>query len=483
MCGISGFFGEGNVEELPRMLKTIRHRGPDDTHFENGKGFGLAACRLSIMDFEHGKQPMWAANRKICVAQNGEIYNAPELRKELAKKGYRFQGHCDTEVLAPLYQEYGESAWSRLEGMFAIGLWDQDKKRGYLIRDRCGKKPLYYTIFKNTLYFGSEIKSLLVLSGFPRKINPEAIVAYIGLKHIPGDASPFQNIYQIPQGCFLQCEANGKKTRIRKYWSLPTKTKTIEDPKKLVQVFLDILRKAVKERLLSDVPIGFFLSGGLDSSLVVALASELCGSPLKTFTLTLDEEHNTPGKEADKHWARYVAKRYGTDHQEKKVESRNIAKQMREVIRAFDEPFAGVISPYFLAQEMVKHVKVALCGDGADELFGSYLSHRLAASMENGPHAYKRTKQEEKLYKSFDLVDFNRWRSSLEVFTGNEMRALFLPKFLDGINLENQSEKRWEEASRPFVNLSPLNKMLSTEFVTVLPDQVLKYADRLSMAH
>lgn len=483
MCGIAGFFGEGQAEYLPRMLATLRHRGPDDTHYQAGSGFGLGACRLSILDTAHGRQPMWGEHQAVCAAQNGEIYNSPGLRGELEKQGHRFQGHCDTEVLAPLYNEYGEKAWTRLEGMFAVALWDSRLQKGYLVRDRCGKKPLYYTLIGNALYFASEIKALLAVPGCSRELDFEALHAYLGLKHIPGPASAFRHIRQIPPGHFLQWKNCRKIENIRTYWNLPAQNRKIDQPDEVVPEFLRLLRNAVERRLLSDVPIGFFLSGGLDSSLIVALAAEVSSSPLKTFTLILDEGHETSGKEADRRWAKWVAKRYGTEHREEKIRVRDLGQELEEITKAFDEPFAGVVSPYFLAREMVKHVKVALCGDGADELFGSYLSHRLGASLEKNSNAYRRSSEEEKLFQTIASNKFEVWRSRLEVFTENEGRELLAPEIRRMLPEENRAEIRWREASARFSHLSPLNQVLSAEFVTLLPDQILKYADRLSMAH
>jgi asparagine synthase (glutamine-hydrolysing) len=465
------------------MLETIRHRGPDDVHWESGHGFGLGACRLSILDTAHGRQPMWSEDRGVCVAQNGEIYNSPGLREELKKRGRSFQGRCDTEILAPLYQEFGESAWPRLEGMFAVGLWDARSQKGYLVRDRCGKKPLFYTRIGRALYFASEIKTLLAVPGCSRQIDPEALQAYLGLKHVPGPASAFLHIRQVPSGHVLKWEASSQEVAVSRYWSLSPKVEAPVDSDQVVSKFLGLLREAVERRLLSDVPVGFFLSGGLDSSLVTALAAEVSSTPIQTFTLTLDGGHATPGKEADRVWASWVARRFQTRHREEKIEVAHLASQLRDVVRCFDEPFAGVISPYFLSRAMAGHVKVALCGDGADELFGSYLSHRLGASLETGTHAYRRTAAEDQLFEAIGSDSFPVWRSRLEVFTAKESRALLAPVLCPGQGTENLAENRWRQAAAPFVRLSPLNQVLAAEFVTFLPDQILKYADRLSMAH
>jgi len=482
MCGIAGFFGEGKADILPRMLETIRHRGPDDSHWEHGASFGLGACRLSILDLVHGRQPMWIEDGTICAAQNGEIYNSPDLRKDLTAKGHRFHGHCDTEVLAPLYREYGEDAWLKMEGMFAVAIWDRVNLRGYLIRDPCGKKPLYYTRIGGAIYFASEIKALLAVPGCSREIDPGALRAYLGLKHVPGPASIFLHIRQVPPGHVLLWKA-GNQFSCRPYWQLSEKEVEPTDPAEVVPRFLELLRRGIQQRFLSDVPVGFFLSGGLDSSLVTALAAEGSPGPVRTFTLTLDSEHVTPGKEADQKWAGWVAQRFGTTHQEEKVEVRDLGGQLRDVLRAFDEPFAGVISPYFLSRVMVQHVKVAMCGDGADELLGSYLSHRLAASLEEGKWAYPRSPEEEKLFAGIRSTDPAVWRSKLEVFQRSEISELLSPEWKKASDDDIGAEGRWRNALQSFAGRTPLPRMLSAEFTTLLPDQILKYADRLSMAH
>jgi asparagine synthase (glutamine-hydrolysing) len=482
MCGIAGVFGRNEPAVVAEMLATLIHRGPDDRHQVGEGEFTFGACRLSIQDLAHGRQPMESTDRKICAMQNGEIYNYPELRQQLEGKGWKFQSHCDTEILAALYKNQGRDFFVDLEGMFAVALWDAERKEGVLVRDRMGKKPLYYASHGGALYFASEIKALLSVPGMSRELDAVSLKAYLGLKHVPGPRSIFSRIRQVPPGHVLVWKA-GNQFTCRPYWELSEKEVEPADPAEVVPRFLELLRTGIQQRLLSDVPVGFFLSGGLDSSLVTALAAEGSSRPVRTFTLTLDSEHVTPGKEADQKWAGWVAQRFGTTHQEERVEVRDLGEQLKDVLRAFDEPFAGVISPYFLSRVMVQHVKVAMCGDGADELLGSYLSHRLAASLEQGEWAYPRSPEEEKLFAGIRSDDPAVWRSKLEVFQGSEISELLSPDWRKPSGDDLSAEARWREALQPFAGRTPLPRMLSAEFTTLLPDQILKYADRLSMAH
>jgi asparagine synthase (glutamine-hydrolysing) len=352
--------------------------------------------------------------------------------------------------------------------MFALALWDDRQHVGLLARDRMGKKPLYYWQYEGALYFASELKAILAIPGFDRRLNVEALHHYLGYKHVPHPMSIFEGVRMLPPAHRLVFSP-GTGPVLSRYWSLSfAPGGEAMDEAEAVEEFLTRMRMAVRRRLMADVPIGFFLSGGLDSSLTTALATEVAPSRVKTFTLTYDDQATTAGKEQDRRWASWVAERYGTEHHEETIAVSSYPDSLRDILRAFDEPFAGVVSTYFLAQRMARHVKVAVAGDGADELFGSYLSHRLAAGAQVNP--------------AFAGQRDYEWRARLLVLTDEDKRLLYSPELRAALASCSTSN----HVHAAFGNLTaadPLNRMLEAEWHGILPDQVLTFVDRLSMAH
>jgi len=492
MCGIAGCFGSNEKQVVREMITTLAHRGPDDEHVIAGKDFAIGARRLSILDLPGGRQPISNERGTIWAAQNGEIYNFPEIRRQLEERGHRLQTHCDTEVLPHLYEEHGIDFVAHIDGMFAVAIWDDEDKVGLLARDRMGKKPLYYCLHDGALFFASEIKALLRLPRFERRLNLEALHHYLSFKHVPHPSSIFSGIAILPPAHLLTYRP-GREPSVRRYWDLDFSgeggsagmTET-----EITDHLLVLLRQGVQRRLLSDVPIGFFLSGGLDSSLSTVLAAELSASKIKTFTLTYSRDSTTEGKEEDRRWAQWVADRYNTEHHEETIQVTNFPENLRRILTCFDEPYAGVVSTYFLSQLISRHVKVALSGDGADELFGSYLSHRLAVPL-NNYQSYQQTgdvkglepfdKQLDFLAKLAEPEDW-AWRSKLVVFSDAEKESLYAPDMC----LKGKTFSSRERVRQDFSGLSardPLNRILEAEFRTIFPDQVLAFVDRLSMAH
>ena len=387
MCGIAGIFGRGDRRVVDAMLATVVHRGPDDGHSVAGEDFALGVRRLAIVDVEGGRQPLANEDRSVWACQNGEIYNFPDVRRVLEQHGHRFQTRSDTEVLPHLYEAHGTNLPRRIDGMFAVAVWDAVNKVGMLARDRMGKKPLYYMERDGALYFGSEIKELLAVPGFRRVLNLEAVHHYLSYKHVPSPLSVFEGIHVLPPAHILVYRP-GEPLTISRYWRAdftprPELARLSDD--EIAEHLLHLLRQGIRRRLMSDVPIGYFLSGGIDSSLSTAIAAEEAPGRIRTFTLTYDNGSTTPGKEEDRRWARWVAEKYGTDHLEERVEFGHFPDAIKDILRAFDEPFAGTVSTYFLARLIARHVKVAISGDGADELFGSYRSHRLAQPLAMWP--------------------------------------------------------------------------------------------------
>jgi asparagine synthase (glutamine-hydrolysing) len=469
MCGICGFFGDGNREAVAAMLETLRHRGPDDRFTIAGDDFTIAAARLSIVDVHGGRQPLTNEDGSVIAAQNGELYNFPLLRPALLERGHQLRTHTDTELLPHLWEEQAERLPEQIDGMFAIAVWDRRKRVGLLARDRMGKKPLYYWQHDGALYFASELKALLSIPGFERRLNLEALHHYLSYKHVPHPLTIFEGVRMLPPAHRL-VYAPGAPPIVSRYWNLSFAPRNghLPDEGEVVEELLGRMRTAVQRRLMSDVPVGFFLSGGIDSSLTTALATEVAPSRVKTFTLTYADEATTAGKEQDRRWARWVAERFGTEHHEETIAVSNYPESLRKILRAFDEPFAGVVSTYFLSQRMAQHVKVAVAGDGADELFGSYLSHRVAAGAE--------------LMPALDGLDDWVWRSKLLVFDEEEKCALYsgdVRAALAGVSTRDHVRQVFEELTAR----DPLNRVLEAEFRGIFPDQVLTFVDRLSMAH
>lgn len=492
MCGISGVFGRPDAETVKSMLGMIAHRGPDDEFSVSGVDFALGARRLSIVGVDDGRQPIANEDGTIWAAQNGELYNYPTAKQHLLARGHQLHTHCDTEILPHLYEDHGLDLPKHIDGMFAVAVWDTRNKIGLLARDRMGKKPLYYYRAGNALYFASEIKALLRVPGFERRINFEALHHFLSFKHVPAPLSIFEGISILPPAHTLLYRLDAEP-QIRRYWDVDfsdngMSAEQTED--ELVEHLLALLRQGVERRLMSDVPIGFFLSGGIDSSLSTALAAEMSPGRIKTFTLNYADDSTTEGKEFDRRWARWTAERYGTEHREETIEVANFPDNLRRIIGCFDEPFAGTVSTYFLSSLIAKHVKVAVSGDGADELFGSYLSHRLAFPLARYDE-YLRTgdsglirpfeSQTELLARLAEPKDCG-WRSKLFVYTEDEKADLYS----EDMRAAMRGFSSRERLCRDFSHLSaqdPLNRILEAEWRTIFPDQVLTFVDRLSMAH
>jgi asparagine synthase (glutamine-hydrolysing) len=466
MCGICGVFGRADRDVVERMLAAIRHRGPDDEHIVSGDGFTMAAARLSIIDVHGGRQPLANEDGNVTASQNGEIYNFAPLREELLARGHRLRTRNDTEVLPHLWEDDGCGLPKRIDGMFAVSVWDSKKQIGLLARDRIGKKPLYYWQHDGALYYASELKALLTVPAFDRRLNLQALHHYLSYKHVPHPLTIFEDVSILPPAHQLVYEP-GVAPRIERYWraSFAPREPAPGGEEEIVDELIERLKDGVSRRLVSDVPVGFFLSGGIDSSLVTALASEVAGARIQTFTLTYEDASTTEGKEQDRRWARWTAEHFATDHREETITCADYPAAIRRILRSFDEPFAGVVSTYFLAEAMARHVKVAVSGDGADELFGSYRSHRMAF-----PEA---DKGEEPDWQ---------WRARLLVLSENEKSRLYSPQMREAV-AGTSTELHLRGAFDHLTARDPLNRILEAEFGGIFPDQVLTYADRLSMAH
>ena len=373
MCGIAGqYLRERNAQlaEIRAMCEVIRHRGPDDEGYHLDNECGLGMRRLSIIDLAAGKQPISNEDGTVWVVFNGEIYNFPELRDDLIRAGHHFRTNSDTEVLVHLHEQYGTGGIAKLRGMFAYALWDSRDRSLLLVRDRFGKKPLYFADVDG-LYFGSELKCLRA-AGVPLELDREALQLYFIFNYIPDPWSPYRAIRKLAPGAWLRCDSAGRITQGR-YWTLPPPSATPapewNEPsaRHRLRCAFD---EAVRMRLISDVPLGAFLSGGIDSSSVVASMALQTSEPVKTFSIGFDEpEFN------ELPLARLLAFQYGTDHHEIVVRPDSIDLVSKLVLH-FDEPFAdsSAIPTYLVSEFAAQHVKVVLTGDGGDELFAGYQS-------------------------------------------------------------------------------------------------------------
>jgi asparagine synthase (glutamine-hydrolysing) len=371
MCGIAGIYNIRTQESVPHglvkvMTDTMWYRGPDAEGFFVDGAIGLGHRRLSIIDLEGGRQPMRNRDGTIWITFNGEIYNFQELREWLAAKGYRFKTRSDTETIVYLYEELGEECFARLRGMFAIAIWDARNHTLVLARDRVGKKPLFYAYDGSRIVFASELKAILQVPGIAREIDLEALSDYFSLLYVPAPKSIFKQIRKVQAGHYLVASESG--VREVEYWDLNFSCIRELPEHEWCQRLLEAYREAVRIRMISDVPLGAFLSGGVDSSSVVALMSELTGEPAITSSIGFRE------KEFDElEYARLVAERFRTKHHEQIVEP-DAAGILDTLAWHYDEPFAdsSAIPTYYVSKVARQHVTVALSGDGGDENFAGY---------------------------------------------------------------------------------------------------------------
>lgn len=376
MCGIAGFVGPGDQEDLERMTSLIRHRGPDGqgNWWDKEQGIYLAHRRLAVVDIEGGVQPMWSSDGSVGVVFNGEIYNHLKLRRELEGRGHRFlTDHSDTEVLIHGYRQWGENLWNRLNGMWALALFDREKQRLLLSRDRFGKKPLFYASRPDLFAFASELTALVRHRQLQDSLSVTSLQKYFAYGYIPAPRSLYKGIYKIPAGYNLKVELRDLSVQIQRYWEF-TLAPFERIPDKPEQVWgeqiRELLDRAVRRRLEADVPVGVFVSGGIDSSAVTAFASNALGrGRLKTFSIGfVEKSFDESGP------ARRVADMFETDHQFQKLSMMKAVSLLPGIAARLDEPVgdSSILPTYLLCRETRKNVTVALSGDGGDELFAGY---------------------------------------------------------------------------------------------------------------
>lgn len=507
MCGICGIVTRDglplNRALLQEMNDVIRHRGPDGEGFHVHENVGLAMRRLAIIDVSGGWQPIYDNERSLVLVFNGEIYNYQSLMTELEGCGHHFATRCDTEVVLYAYKEWGDDGLSKLNGMFAFALWDDHKQRLLLARDRMGKKPLYWHYSEHGLLFGSELKSILVAPWVKRELDPQALHHYLTLQYTPEPRTIFQNIHKLPAAHKLVLE-HDSPPQIESWWQLEFEPKWNISRADAESHARELLNRAVKRRLMSEVPLGAFLSGGMDSSIVVALMAEHSMTPVKTFSIGFEEEHYSETR-----YARLIAERYHTDHHEFIFRSHDLTRVIEGVVHAADEPFAdpAALPLYELSRETRQHVTVALCGDGGDETLAGYRRYVLdgwlrpyaamptwftqqlvpaaAARLpepwwlpedSNPITGIKRLSQFSAVSHKASLV---RWGS---YFNHAEKMELYTPAWrnvLADTNTVDVISRAFDSAHAS----SLLDRTLNADHITYLAGDLLPKTDRMTMAH
>jgi asparagine synthase (glutamine-hydrolysing) len=505
MCGIAGVLYVDPARPVdPKILQamghSIAHRGPDAEGFWTDPGLGLVHRRLSIIDLAGGDQPLGNEDGSVQVVFNGEIYNFQELRSGLETRGHRFRTRSDTEVLVHLYEEEGERLVERLRGMFAFALWDRTKRRLLLARDRLGIKPLYYYRDSEKLLFGSEIKSILQHPGIDRVIDAEALESYLAFGMVPGERSIFRNIRKLEPAHVLMVQAGRLDAPPRRYWQLrlePDDHISAEEWQQAVRAKVD---EAVRSHLIADVPLGAFLSGGLDSSAVVACSAGASAGPLQTFSIGFAEEEFS-----ELPYAREVARRFGTYHTEEVV-TPDAVSLLDDLTYYYDEPFAdsSAIPTFLVARLASRRVKVVVSGDGGDEAFGGYsrYAHDLkeAALRRLLPAWFRRLAlgplgriwpkadwlprplRAKTLLTNLSLDGGSAYANTLAICRPPLRRRLLARELAASLNgHQPEAVIRAGHAAAP--SGDPLGGMIAADVATILPDDFLVKVDRASMAH
>ena len=499
MCGIAGYVGAASAEILTTMLGRLVHRGPDGEGMHVEPGLGLGMTRLAIIDLEGGAQPMTNEDGSVWLVTNGEIYNFRELRETLTARGRTFRTRSDTEVLLRAYEQFGDGCLEHLRGMFAFALWDRRRRRLLLARDRLGKKPLYYRHRDGVLLFASEIKALLAHPSVGREIDPEALHHYLAFGHGPGDRSMFAEIASLPPGHLAVADEAG--IEIAAYWSPPRRAAADRVPAaEAPGLVRRSLAESVRLRLESDVPLGVFLSGGIDSSAIVASMRDVTGGRIATFTVGFGAADPSFDELPA---ARLVARHFATDHHEEVLAPR-VADLLPVLVHHFDEPFAdsSALPTWVVAQATARHVKVALSGIGGDETFAGYprylglaLSETygrlpsmarglarlavggLARESEGGADWGARARR---FVTGAEAPLPDRYLGWTRFFGEAELARLVTPALRTRWTLPVDARQRAAFATG---DGDPVDGAFRVDLATYVPDDLLVMADRMSMAH
>ena len=508
MCGIAAIYDPSGcsyiqlMSRIQKMTSYLVHRGPNDCGFHVDRSIALGHRRLSIIDLATGRQPIFNEDKTKCIIFNGEIYNYPDLRAELLDKGHCFTTNSDTETILHAYEEWGVECLKRLTGMFAFCIWDQSNETLFLARDRVGEKPLFYSQQGRTFVFASEMKSILADPALDRAIDDEALASYFIFGYVPNPLTIYKSIRKLPPGHYAVLK-NGQLS-VRQYWDVVFEPNYRKKENDFIGEIMDLLRGAVKQQLISEVPLGAFLSGGIDSSAIVALMTMQSREAVKTFTIGFI--CNAKGYEDERHYARLVAERYRTSHQEHVV-TPHADGILDKIVRAFDEPFGddSTIPSYFVCQMARQNVTVALSGLGGDEAFAGYsryvgyqlsqIYNRIPALLREGvitrlvervPEGFlggNKVSHLKRFVRSAARDDAHRYLGFI-----SKLPDRYRSSFFSGS--KSHLSEAFEAAQARFVKMfdsapadDPINKVFYCDIKTYLPDDILTCTDRMSMHH
>ncbi|WP_448547402.1 XrtA/PEP-CTERM system amidotransferase [Thalassotalea fusca] len=505
MCGITGFFrlsSEATVENslLTAMNQAQFHRGPDEGGEYVDEYVALGHRRLSIIDLSSGQQPMISDCDNYILVFNGEIYNFPEVREELIAKGHQFKTHSDTEVILRAHIEWGEESIHRLRGMFAYVIWDKKQKSLYVTRDRLGIKPLFWAIIDNVFYFASELKSLKLLPNLDKTVEPKALEQYFAFGYVAEPYTIYKQVAKLSPGHTLSISVDSPKPKISKYWDVSYANQTDYDEQAYQEALITEFKKSIDSHMMAEVPLGSFLSGGVDSSAVVAMMSQESKQPVKTCSIGFDvADYN----ETD--FARMVAQKYQTDHQEKIVKSDDF-DLLDELAGLYDEPYAdsSAMPTYRVCQLAREKVTVCMSGDGADELLAGYRRYNLMMNEEKVrskiPASIRKAifKPLGKLYPKLDWApQFLRAKTTFQslamdtaegyfhgvsILNDEQRKALFSPSVLSSLG-DYSAIEVFREHEENFDGNDPLSLIQYLDIKTYLVGDILTKVDRASMAH
>jgi len=499
MCGITGIIGPQKEKLIHKITKVLVHRGPDEEGYYNDDTISLGQRRLSIVDLHSGKQPISNEDDNLHLVCNGEIYNSPKLRKELLKRGHKFKTATDVEVILHLYEEYGKNCVNYLRGMFAFAVWDKFKKTLYIARDHLGQKPLYFIQHNSEFIFASEVKAILASGLVTPHIDTNGLWHYISLRYMPEQYSLFKNIRKLQAGTWLYLENN--KLRLEKYWNLEFTSKLPNNEKDIEEGLNSLLLETTKQHLLSDVKVGTFLSGGIDSSTITAMVAEITNQKFPTFSIGVKEQ-----KFNELPFAKLVSDKYNLETHSKVVKA-DLMHLIPSMIYHLDEPSDPFgVGVYLVSEIASKHVKVVLGGDGGDENFAGYdrfSGNKLVDFYTLLPEWLRKNiikKISGRIPESFgykSLAQKAAWLNEMSLYTGGNRYA----QSMSFLRFTQQAKQKLftAEAQSEIGDYDSINqilkffeaenandlvdKMLFTDLMTRIPDHLLMIVDRMSMAH